>query len=708
MLDVERYLGPLEVPSYPDPGRLVVDQLASIRPARRISVPDWAASKDGRKIRSATYTGPWRNDFAPYMVEPARMTTSRKYRAACFVGPARTVKTDALVLNVLGHRVVNMPRSMKIICPTQDAARQFSREKVAPMIRATPAVSERLAKVRNADNLHDKLFEGGMSLRIAWPVIGELSMLDIADVIVTDYDRIENSENVDGEGSLFDLALKRTQNFGSLGMAIFESSPGRPVLDPEWTPATPHEAPPCTGILSIFNRGTRGKYYWQCPHCHEPFEPLMSALRWERLSSPGESAKTVAMVCPQGHVIWSDRKTELNQSGFWLHETNRGELAEIDDPSIRDTDTVSYWGEGPIAAIQSWEQLALREEQAREEFDRTGDEGSLKATVTLDQGRAYLPKSLSIGDGIEEKALKALALDYPLGIAPPETRFITWQVDVQKRCFVAHACAWGVGLERWTFERREIAMPPADAPGAGKRAIDPARYLEDWTVLDDLLEESVSVAGSGYRLRPVALIVDSAGEPGVTEKAYAFYRQQRKKGNGKRVFLNKGQGGLDKDRVRYREPEKILQKKQARRSDIRLVYSGTDKLKDEVTLAATRKEPGPGAYHLSKHFDDRVFAEFCAEVRTAKGWEPKKHGIRNEALDLAVYGRALVIVLKGERINWEKPPAWAAPMPDNAHAIVVIENLGREAPTEAPALKSPAPVPAAKQKRRTGFVSRRW
>ena len=39
--------------------------------------------------------------------------------------------------------------------------------------------------------------------------------------------------------------------------------------------------------------------------------------------------------------------------------------------------------------------------------------------------------------------------------------------------------------------------------------------------------------------------------------------------------------------------------------DIRLVYSGTDKLKDEVTLGLTRNEPGPGAYHLSKHLDDR-------------------------------------------------------------------------------------------------------
>ena len=669
MLDVERYLGPLPVPSYTDPGRLLVAALPSIRPPRRMSVPDWA--EQDRRLRTATYSGGWRNSFAPYMVEPARMTTSRKYRAVAFCGPARAVKSDALVLNVIGHRVVCQPRSMKVICPTQDAARQFSREKIAPMIRATPAVQDRMAKVRNADNLHDKLFEGGMSLRIAWPVIGELSMLEIADMIVTDYDRIESSENVDGEGSLFDLALKRTQTFGSLGMAIFESSPGRMVLDPEWKPSTPHEAPPCTGILSIFNRGTRGKIYWQCPHCSEPFQPLYSALRYERKSTPGETAKTVAMVCDNGHVIGPDRKRELNAAGFWLHETNDGELAEIDDPSVRDTDTVSYWGEGPIAALQSWEQLVLRHEQAIEEFERTGDEGSLKGTITLDQGRPYLPRSISLGDGIEEAALKALSSAYPLGVAPSGTRFITVQVDVQKHRFVVQVDAWGEGLERWLIDRVEIATPPVSAPGATKRTIDPPRYAEDWDVLPPLLEKAYPVADSDYQLRPVAMIVDSGGEAGVTEKAYQFYRRARASGNGRRVFLNKGQGGLERDRARHGTPEKILQRKRAKVSDIRLIYSGTDKLKDEVTLALTRKEAGPTKYHLSRHLDDRVFAEFCAEIRTAKGWERRKAGLPNEALDLGVYGKALAIVLGAERINWDRPASWAAPMPENSFALHV-------------------------------------
>lgn len=707
MLDVERYLGRLEVPSYPDPGRLVVDALTALRASRRISVPDWA-EQEPRRIRTPVYSGPWRNDFAPYMTEPARMTTSRKYRAVGFCGPARTVKTEALVLNVIAHRIMCMPRFVKLICPTQDAAKAFSREKVSPMIRSTPAVQERMLKVRNADNIHDKLFEGGMSLRIAWPVIGELSMLDIPDIIVTDYDRI--GDNIDGEGSLFDLALKRIQTFGSLGKAVFESSPGRVVTDPDWKASTPHEAPPCTGILSIFNAGTRGKIYWQCPHCHEPFEPLFSALRYERRGTPGESAKTVAMVCPMGHVIGQDRKIELSRAGFWLHETNDGQLAEIDDSAVRDTDIASYWCEGPIAAMQSWEQLVLRYENALLEFEKTGSEESLKATVTLDQGRPYEPKAISLGDGIDEAALKALAKPYPLEVVPAEARFLTVQVDVQSHRFVVQVDAWGVGLERWLIDRIEIAVPPADAPGSDKRAIDPARYFEDWAVLPPLLERPYPVAGTNMRLRAKAMIVDSGGAPGVTENAYKFFRAQRKAGNGQRVFLAKGLGGVDRDRAKYGEPEKVLQKKTGRRTDIKLVYVGTDKLKDEVTLALTRREPGPGKYHLSDRLDARVFSEFCAEVRLPDGWEKRKHGIANEALDLACYGRALAIVLKAERIDWEKPPRWAALMSANEHAIAGEEPASpASAPPVEPERVLPAKSnPAPKRRRGGGFVSRSY
>lgn len=701
MLDVDRYLGPLEPPQYARFADVLTEALPALRPPRRITVPAWAEAE--RTLRTPTYSGPWRNDDAPYLVEPSLMTTSRKYTAVVFVGPARTVKTDALILNTFGQRVCAMPRDMLIVAPSQNMAREFSITKLDKMIDSTPAVLERIDRRRGGDNIYDKKFKGGMRLRIGWPVIGQLSMVDIPDALLTDYDRFD--DDIDGEGSPFDLARKRNQTFGSLGMTIAESSPGRPIeADEEWKPSTPHEAPPASGILGIYNSGTRAQFYWTCPHCKTPFRPTFERLHWEERQTNGESAKSVFLACPSGCVIAPDEKPALNRAGIWLHETSGGELVEIGDRKIRDTDIASYWCEGPIAALQSWPQLVLRYLDAVDHFRATGDETRLKATITLDQGRPYRAKVQSIGEAIAPETLKALAKSYPLKTCPPQTRFLTCAVDVQPNRFVVAVDAWCADLERYLVDRFDIALPPAGAPGAAGadgeplRAIDPPRYAEDWAALDALAEKAYPVSGSTFSIRPRAIAIDSHGAEGTTANAYAFWRAKKKAGQHKRFFLLRGVGGIDKQRAIYKQVEKRAGPKgRARRSDIFLIEVGTDPLKDEIALSLTRKDDGPNAYHLPEALPENILKEFAAEVRTKKGWQKKKPGARNESLDLAVYSKALAIVLKAENLDWQSPPAWAAPVESNSFALMA---------DSMPAKPAPASPPSA-PKRRGRWIERR-
>lgn len=669
-----RFLPDVPASSFASAEEVLRDALPALAMRRRLTVPEWAETSP-RRFDLTTFQGPWRNDFAPYMTEPARMVTSRRYGAVVFVAPARTAKSEGLVLNTIGHAIECKPRDMLVVCQTQDSAKQFSERKLGPMLRANPQLATRQATGRGADNIHEKKFAGGMNLQIRWPVIGYFSQNEYFTVLLTDRDRMP--DDVDGEGDPFMLARKRTQHAGSLGMVIEESSPGRPITRDDWEPATLHEAPPCAGILSDYNLGTRGRLYWECPQCHTEFQPTFGTLHWEARPTHAESAKTVFMACPNGCVIGPDRKVSLNRSGRWLHETTDGNAAvPIEDDDIRDTDVVSYWCEGPAAVMQSWEQLVLRYLQGKAAFDERGDETALLATVTLDQGRPYLPAIRTVGEGLGEDALKALARRADLGVAPAESRFLTVQVDVQASRFVVSVEAWAADLEHWLVDRFDIAEPPPDAPGAGhgpdgkpRRAIDPPRYREDWAALEVLLSRSWPVAGTGHALMPVAMIVDSGGAPGTTTNAYAFLRRMRKAGHGRRTFLAKGMGGLKRDRALYAAPEKVLGNRQKRTTDIRIVQVGTDVLKDEVALALTRKEPGPNAYHLPDALPDTAFAEFCAEVRTDDGWVVKKHGLRNESLDLAVYAKALAIVLKAEKIDWSRPPDWAAPVVENRFAL---------------------------------------
>ncbi|MEM8348802.1 phage terminase large subunit family protein, partial [Morganella morganii] len=121
-------------------------------------------------------------------------------------------------------------------------------------------------------NVHDKTFRAGNYLKIGWPSVNIMSSSDYRFVALTDYDRFP--EDIDGEGDAFSLASKRTTTFMSAGMTLVESSPGREITDQKWTPSSPHEAPPTTGILSLYNRGDRQRWYWPCPHCGEYFQPV--------------------------------------------------------------------------------------------------------------------------------------------------------------------------------------------------------------------------------------------------------------------------------------------------------------------------------------------------------------------------------------------------------------------------------------------------
>ncbi|WP_420578793.1 terminase gpA endonuclease subunit [Oceaniradius stylonematis] len=691
--DWRRFLPDVPPPPFAAVEHVLRDALPALRTQRRIDVADWAEAN--RRLVTPTFQGNWSNDFAPYMTEPQRLVTSRRYGAGVFVGPARTAKSESLIQNTIGHAIDCKPRDLLCVCQTQDAAKQFSQRKFKPMLRANPNLAAKQSRERGADNIHEKRFAGGMTLIFGWPVIGFFSQNEFFTVLLTDRDRMP--DDIDGEGDPFVLARKRVQHAGSLGMVISESSPGRLIEADDWEPATVHEAPPCAGILGEYNLGTRGRYYWECPHCHERFMPVFDALHWDEKSSPGESAKTVCMVCPQGCVIGPDRKQALNKAGIWLHEAADGSsLVDINDPSIRDTDVASWWCEGPVAAMQSWEQLVLRELQARAAFEERGDETALKATINLDQGRPYLPRVRTIGDGLALEAVKAMTKRFPMGIAPAETRFITVQVDVQQSKFVVSVEAWGVGLEHWLIDRFDVTDPPDSAPGSDKRSIDPGRFEEDFDALRPLLDRPYPVSGSGLALLPRAQIVDSGGAPGVTSNAYAYERRMRRHGYNGRVFLAKGQGGVERQRAVYAAPEKVLGTRRKRTTDIRIVHVGTDPLKDEIALALTRKEPGPNAYHLPEALPESVLAEFCAEVRGDKGWQLRKSGLRNEALDLAVYARALSVVLKAERIDWQSPPVWALPVHENSYCMALPDGADASEPAK----------PAAPRRRGRRVLSR--
>ncbi|EEY0840818.1 DUF1983 domain-containing protein [Escherichia coli] len=261
---------------------------------------------------------PWDPLVAPYVIEPMNCLASREYDAVIFVGPARTGKTIGLIDGWVIYNVICDPADMLIIQMTEEKAREHSKKRLARTFRVSPEVVSRLSPNKNDNNVYDRTFLAGNYLKIGWPSVNIMSSSDYKCVALTDYDRFP--EDIDGEGDAFSLASKRTTTFMSSGMTLVESSPGRDVKDVKWRRTSPHEAPPTTGILSLYNRGDRRRWYWPCPHCGEYFQPCGDVVAGFRdIADPVLASEAAYIQCPScsGRIL-PEQKRELNGRGVWL------------------------------------------------------------------------------------------------------------------------------------------------------------------------------------------------------------------------------------------------------------------------------------------------------------------------------------------------------------------------------------------------------
>lgn len=648
------------LPPYAPIEEAIREALPNLQPLARVRVSETAVR---RAIEAGGQWVTYRWDVAPYMREPGDLVTSRRFDSIAFVGPARSSKSEGLVINPLVHGILAQPRVVSVFSPTKDAAQEWSVGALDALIQNSPELRARLQTGKGGDNVFGKKFRGGCRLTIDWPVKSKLAQRSIALVIGTDYDAFP--EDIGNDGEAFPLMRKRTEAAGSRGMTVVESSPRKPVLNETWTRKTPHEAPPCDGIVGIYNRGSRGRLYWTCPHCGERFIPDWDCLHYPDEGSPAERGAAAYMVCPHnGCVIEARRKVELNAGAIWLHECEDGRVVPIEELR-RNVATASYWLPGPAAALAPWSRIVSRVLEAEETYAATGGETALQAAYNVELGLPYLPRSRTTSQGLTADALRNGAAAYPWQECPPGTRFVTVAVDVQSGRFVVQVESWLSELERVVIDRFDLFTPPEGDTG---RRLDPAKYAEDWRVLEALAEKVYPVSGADYGLRPLAVVIDMQGEAGVTPNARSFWRRMRRTHPG-RFYLQRGVSGDRVKRAALLYPETAHKGKDHVARDVPAINTGTDRLKDEIAASLLRAEPGPRKLHVSTHAPAEVFNEYAAERRGVKGWEKRPGCVRNEALDLSVYALALVIVLEIEAVDWTRPPVMLRDGPDNARAI---------------------------------------
>ena len=626
-----------------------------LRAPRRMLVAD-AVAQYMRVPMGAGNSVPWDPLVAPYVIEPMNCLASREYDAVIFVGPARTGKTIGLIDGWVIYNVICDPADMLIIQMTEEKAREHSKKRLARTFRVSPEVVSRLSPNKNDNNVYDRTFLAGNYLKIGWPSVNIMSSSDYKCVALTDYDRFP--EDIDGEGDAFSLASKRTTTFMSSGMTLVESSPGRDVKDVKWRRTSPHEAPPTTGILSLYNRGDRRRWYWPCPHCGEYFQPCGDVVAGFRdIADPVLASEAAYIQCPScSGRIMPEQKRELNGRGVWLRdgESINADGSRYGDP--RRSRIASFWMEGPAAAYQTLSQLVYKLLTAEQEYETTGSEETLKT---------YLPRASM--EQRKSELLEQRAEPVPSRSVPDGVNFLVATVDVQAgrhRRFVVQVTGYGSRGERWIIDRYNITQSlRGDSDGESQR-IDPASYPEDWDVLlTDVFHKSWPLASDpSQQMRLMAMAVDSGGEDGVTDNAYKFWRRCRRDGLGKRIYLFKGDSIRRAKLITRTFPDNTGRtgRRAQAAGDVPLWLLQTDALKDRVNNALWRDSPGPGYVHFPDWLGSWFYDELTYEERSSDGkWSKPGRGA-NEAFDLMVYAEALVILHGYEKIRWPDAPEWAS------------------------------------------------
>lgn len=710
------------LPAWRDAWAVVRGAAEALRPPRGVTVAE-AAERHIRFRRKVGYSGPWRNDMAPHLVEPMALVTSRIIDELVFMGPSQNGKS-ALMLASVAHGALYRPADMLIFQPTQAAAEDFKARRLdGELIAWGEGLAEAVGSDRSDDTRHTLKFRSGMRVDVSWPTVTNLASRPVPIVWLDERDRM--ADDIGGEGDPVELARRRVTNFKPEGMVGVVGSPSRSDG---------------TGIIARWRRGWRCRYHMPCQHCGVWWAPGFDADGRETTADvyipagcedAEEARESAGLLCPSCGTVHTEAERVAGlRAGRWVAD---GETVAEDGTVSgegRRGRVASFWLAGPCNPFKPVSDLAAELVAARREFDETGDEKPLQTVMNTGFGFPYVRKAdglapLDAGEVAERKGA------HRLGQVPAGVRFLVAAVDVQGDRWEVAVWGYSERAEAWLVDRYAIKE-------VGGREVAPHLHPEKWPVLlPRVLGRRYPLADDPARgLAPAVMAVDTGGMDGVMEAAKNFWRTARRLGvAADRLMLVKG-ATVATAPILARPSFEVVAGK-PNKGGVRWYMVGVAAAKDLAANRLRRTEPGPGAVHLPHDLERRHLEELTAERKEGGAWVKVRR--RNETWDLLVYSIAAFVRLRPAAVDWSAPPAWAMPVPMDApeefgpevltdgaaaaDAVAVVRPAARPvAPADRPAVPVEAPpadavaallaeappaAPSRRARRPGGFV-RNW
>lgn len=569
-----------------------------IRPDPLQTVAEWADER--LHLPSfAPVPGQWRTSRTPFLKEIMECLSPRhRCRKVVFMKPVQIGGTQVAV-NWVGYTMDRSPTAMLFYEPIIDMAKRLTKEKLDPVIQATPTLRGKVREARSRDSgntTYRKEFLGGF-LNILWANSSAGSRSTSAPRIVVD-EVDEYEQDVGDQGHPCDLIEKRAAAYARY--KIFELS--TPTLE-----AT-------SRIEPDYQLGSQGRYHLPCPFCGH-YQHLV----WDRLIYTFDGVKR-----PEDAAYQCESCEQLIAESYktWMMDTTRAKWVHAYPERVEAVASfhinLLYQ---PSGWAYPWSRLAKEYIKAYDKM-KAGDVRAMKTFRNTILAETWKEKIEKLGSHSLYDRREIYAADVPRGAL-----FLTAAVDVQDNRLEAKIKGWGLGEESWSIAYQIFHGSPS-LPSV-------------WMQLTEWLQETYRHE-CGMEMRVEAVGVDTGGHH--TKEAYLFVEKYRGM-----IFALKGSSEPGAPPIPKREPKKH------RSYRLRLYLLGTMALKDTVFARLKLAEPGPGFLHFPRRdgYDQDYFEGLTSEVKRPKykarthvqiGYTYEKTRDRNEPLDLEVYNLAVFML----------------------------------------------------------------
>ena len=567
------------------------------RPPDPMTVDQWADRHRILSTKGSAEPGPWRTDRTPYLREPMQcLSPSSPWRRVVLMFGSQMGKTE-VVLNWLGAIIHLWPAPTLLVQPTLDMAKRLNRQRLEPLLRETPVLSDLIAPARARDSgntMFMKEFRGGLFVLTGANSGSGLQSMPAAYLLA---DEVSSYPfEADDKGDPLENAEARTSTF-PMGKVLITSTPGTRGM--------------CRITSEYETRSDRRQLAVLMPCCGS-----LEVLRWREHMKWDRPDGEVFAQCPAcGERVSQHHKTTMLAGAVW-QATAKG-----------DGITAGFHLPGWYAPAgwTSWEQI-------RDEFLRAkADPLLLKGWVNKRAAEAWEDEAVAVINA-EGLMARAQSETFSSGTCPEGVVLLLMAVDTQDTWLETTVWGFGRGEEMWRIWHQKVEGSPAEA--------------DVWEQIDSIRRTEWPMEGGGT-LTVRHCGVDTGGH--FTQEAYEYCRQRAREG----VVALKGSSTKAAPALGKGSRVDVNARGQTIKRGLTLYQVGGDTLKRTIYARLKKDAPGPGAIHLPNDVTEEYLQGLTCERLVPKmvkgfqvlGWE-NPSGARNEPLDLTVYSLAILELVK--------------------------------------------------------------